>query len=106
MTELMDQITAAQLASCNCDLKTNETKYHMSSCRYRVLEECRVEIERLRLIEGAAHDVAIYHDASKTHEMDNGEAGIVLEWEPVWQLHNALNPPASPERHTPNGESK
>lgn len=47
-----------------------------------------VPMERvlLRELVGLARDVAAYESAPKTHEMDDGEAGIVIEWEPVFQI--------------------
>lgn len=38
-TPLLSRIVAAECASCNCDTKTHEIKYHYATCRYRVLSE-------------------------------------------------------------------
>lgn len=51
--------------------------------------------ERLRAL---IADVTIYETAPKDYEMDNGEAGVLIEWEPLFQLaefmrtHGALSP--------------
>ncbi len=44
---LRNCINLAQVASCNCDAKTNEPAYHDPWCRYRVLSEAGDEIDRL-----------------------------------------------------------
>lgn len=41
---LLHRIMFAQAASCNCDTKTHELKFHNPKCRYRVLGECAAMI--------------------------------------------------------------
>lgn len=56
--------------------------------------EAAKEVERLRnalkKLRSAARDTAVYADAPKTHEMDDGEAGVVCAWEVLHNLRLAI----------------
>jgi hypothetical protein len=46
--DVAHRLRIGQIASCSCETKTPEVKYHQPYCRYRLLEEGATEIERLR----------------------------------------------------------
>lgn len=43
------RLAVAEVASCSCDTKTDDPRYHEGRCLYRVLRDARAEIERLSL---------------------------------------------------------
>lgn len=51
---IKERLILAQAGACNCITKTPAIEYHDSLCRYRLLEEARLEIERLEDAQQAA----------------------------------------------------
>ena len=43
------RLAVAEVASCSCDTKTDDPRYHEGRCLYRVLRDARAGIERLSL---------------------------------------------------------
>lgn len=68
--------------------------------------------EALEKLKRAAADAAVYADAPKTHEMDDGEAGVVCAWDVLDQLRYDIaaadaalsTTPATPAASTPTVE--
>ncbi len=47
MDDLVKRLNALQVASCNCGVKTPETKYHEDTCHYRGHAEAAARISAL-----------------------------------------------------------
>ena len=47
MTDINERLIMAQVGSCNCHTKSPDFEAHGLTCRYRVLCEVAIELERL-----------------------------------------------------------
>lgn len=69
--ELRKRLMVAQIASCNCQTKTHETRYHKDECRYRVLADALAALEAVddTAAAGAAPDGYVMVPVEPTEEM-------------------------------------
>lgn len=45
---IIRKIDQASIASCSCLTKTPEIEFHSETCRYRILQEIKLDIEKLQ----------------------------------------------------------
>lgn len=89
--DIVERLIFAEIASCNCDIKTHDVEFHSEQCPYRLYNEASAEITRLRDDRDKASTLLMlaWHFVRET-ELVEGERHTML-WEQALKLRKEID---------------